>query len=122
MVPGLSSAARGPTLLFRVQTKGLSVRPGAAVVAHLPAPGGVRTGVMIPRSAVVRLVGKPWVYVQTDAESFLRRELSGAEPLDGTWFAPAGFQPGERVVVDGAQVLLSEELKAQIEREEAATE
>jgi multidrug efflux pump subunit AcrA (membrane-fusion protein) len=116
-----NSATHGPTLLFRVRTAGLPLRPGAAVVAHVPAPGGLRTGVVIPRGAVVRLLGKAWVYVQTAEESFTRRELSAAEPMDGAWFCTRGFQPGDRVVTDGAQVLLSEELKSQIEREEAAT-
>lgn len=120
---GMNVAGAGaccPTLLFRVPIGGRALRPGAAVVAYLPAPGGARTGVAIPRAAVLRLLGKVWVYVQTGEEAFTRRELSDAEPRGGTWFATTGFKPGDRVVMDGAQVLLSEELKAQIEREEAA--
>jgi multidrug efflux pump subunit AcrA (membrane-fusion protein) len=115
-----TGTTHGPTLLFRVPTVGLAIRPGAAIVAYVPAPGGMHTGVMIPRSAVIRLLGRPWVYVQADDESFVRRELSGAEPIDDSWFATSGFHPSDRVVTDGVQVLLSEELKAQIDREEAA--
>ncbi len=112
----------GPTLLFRVPTAGLTVRPGAAVVAHLPVPGGMRDGVLIPRSAVIRLMGKAWAYVQTGEESFVRRALTGAELVGDAWFVVGDFRAGDRVVTEGAQMLLSEELKAQIEREAAATE
>jgi biotin carboxyl carrier protein len=114
------SAVHGLALLFRVQTPGASLRPGAAVVAQVPAVGGRRTGVTIPRRAVVRLMGKAWAYVLTGEESFTRRELLDAETAGDAWFVTRGFQPGDRVVTDGAQVLLSEELKAQIEQEEAA--
>jgi hypothetical protein len=118
----VSATPGGPTLLFRVPTAGLSVRPGAAVVAHLPVPGGMRDGVLIPRSAVIRLMGKAWTYVQSGEESFVRRALTGAEFVGDTWFVVGDFRAGDRVVTEGAQMLLSEELKAQIEREAAATE
>jgi multidrug efflux system membrane fusion protein len=116
------SAARGPILLFRVATAGLALRPGAAVVAHVPTHGNQRTGVLIPRAAVIRLLGKAWTYVQTAGEQFARRELVNAEFTGDAWFVTRGFEAGQQVVTDGAQVLLSEELKAQIAKEEAAAE
>ena len=116
------SAARGPILLYRVATAGLSLRPGAAVIAHVPTRGGQLTGVLIPRAAVIRLLGKAWAYVQTGDEQFARRELAEAEFTGDAWFVTRGFEAGDRVVTDGAQVLLSEELKAQIAKEETATE
>ncbi len=120
--PDAPAGTHGTTLLYEVPTAGRLIRPGTPVLAYIPAPGGVRTGVAIPRAAVIRLVGKSWAYVRTDEEAFTRRELSDAHPMDETWFAIRGFQPEDQVVTDGAQVLLSEELKAQIEREEAASE
>jgi biotin carboxyl carrier protein len=116
------AAARGPVLLYRVTTAGLALRPGAAVMARVPTPGGQLAGVLVPRAAVVRLLGQAWAYVQTGAEEFARRELADAEFIGDAWFATRGFEAGQRVVTDGAQVLLSEELKAQIAKEESAAE
>ncbi len=116
------SAARGPILLYRVATAGLALRPGAAVIAHVPTRGGQLTGVLIPRAAVIRLLGKAWAYVQSADEQFARRELLDAEFTGEAWFVTGGFEAGDRVVTDGAQVLLSEELKAQIAKEETAAE
>jgi membrane fusion protein, multidrug efflux system len=109
-------------LLLRLQAGGETLRPGAPVLAYLPVPGGRRAGVFVPRSAVVRFQGRAWVYLQTEEESFVRRELAQAEPTDSGWFTSVGLAAGEHVVVEGAQVLLSEEQKHQIEQEEAASE
>ncbi len=48
--------------------------------------------------------------------SFRRRALAGAERVDERWFVP-GLEDEETVVVQGAQVLLSEELKFQLRNE-----
>lgn len=40
------------------------------------------------------------------------------EPGDGGWIVKSGFQPSEQVVVSGAQTLLSEEMKSQLESDE----
>lgn len=118
----LDLTAHGTTLLYRISNPGGSLRPGAPVVARIPAVGGERSGVLIPRAAVIRLFGRMWVYVADAEGAFVRRQLVDAERVDEAWFAAQAFAPGDRVVTDGAQVLLSEELKAQIEREEAASE
>lgn len=73
-----------------------------------------QNGVVIPRGAVVRFNGKPWIYFQTGDQTFARREISLEQPLADGWFAAQGMKPGERVVVSGAQMLLSEEQKYQI--------
>lgn len=112
----------GTVLLYRIDNAEHAFRPGAPVIARVPAPGGERTGVLIPRSAVVRLLGHEWVYVADHDGAFVRRELVDGEPVDGSWFAVKSFAAGNRVVTTGAQVLLSEELKAQIEREESASD
>jgi len=58
--------------------------------------------VVVPSSAVVWHEGKPWVYVQMSPNTFVRRERGNA-------------RVGERVVVTGAEILLSEEIKSQIQ-------
>lgn len=117
-----ATAAHGTVLLYRVSNSDRSLRPGAPIVAQVPAPGGERAGVLIPSAAVIRLFGRLWVYVAGAEGTFIRRRLVEGDWVDESWFTVAGFAPGDRVVTAGAQVLLSEELKAQIEREEAASE
>lgn len=118
----LDLAAHGTALLYRISNAEGAFRPGAPVVARVPAPGHEQEGVLIPRAAVVRLFGRMWVYVADADGTFIRRLLNDGEWLDDSCFIKEGFSPGERVVTAGAQVLLSRELKTQIEREEAASE
>lgn len=108
----------GETLLLGVDCSGARLRPGIPVTAYLARPGPPRKGVVLPRSAIVRHQGKLWAYLQSGAERFARRELEGARPVENGWFVGDGFKPGEQVVVEGAQILLSEELKAGIPHEE----
>ena len=64
---------------------------------------------------MVRFLGKAWVYCQLSADRFARREIPATQPTDDGWFVPSGVKVGERVVASGAQLLLSEELKSQIQ-------
>ncbi len=120
--PLVNGKTQGQTYLFRVAVNDLPVRPGAAVTAYLGLPGEPVTGVLIPRSAIVRYGGQTWVYVQTEEDRFERRAVVLHSPTEAGWFATSGVSAGDRIVVTGAQMLLSEELKAQIEQEEAAEE
>jgi hypothetical protein len=105
---------QGQPFLFRIRDPGLNLRPGMAVTAHLNLPGAPRRGALIPRSALVRFAGAAWVYVQLSAGEFSRREVALDRPAEKGWFS-ASLKPGEHVVVAGAQTLLSEELKFQIQ-------
>ncbi len=105
----------GDTLLFSVETGDLQLRPGMALTAYLVLSGEPRKGVILPRSAVVRQLGELWVYVRTGDDKFTRREVEHATPIDTGWFVTSGFKAGEIVVIAGAQMLLSEELKAKIQ-------
>lgn len=88
--------------------------PGMTVPAFL-ASGPARAGVIVPTSAVVWTQGKAWVYVQERGTRFERRALPTDVPLDEGWFITQGLAAGERVVTVGAQALLSEEFRAQIQ-------
>ena len=118
-----STLTGGHGLLFEVVVPaGSHLRPGTAVTAHVPTQGASLSGVLIPRSAMLRHGGRTWVYVKAGEDRFERRDVALDRPTSGGWFATSGVAPGESVVVDGAQLLLSEELKAQIENEEEAGE
>jgi multidrug efflux pump subunit AcrA (membrane-fusion protein) len=105
---------QGQAFLFRVPDPSFTLRPGLSVTAYLETPGAPRKGVVIPRAAVVRQSGKTWVYVRTAADQFARREVNLEDPAAEGWFSRS-LSPGDRVATTGAQTLLSEEFKSQIQ-------
>ena len=100
--------ARG--FLFLLPTNALPAN--SPVLAWLTLGGAVEKGVIIPRDALVRHEGKAFVYVQTTDETFERKEVELHHPLAAGWFT-GEFKPGVKVVIVGAQQLLSEELKGE---------
>ncbi len=112
--PIVDSQTQGQGFLFLVKSRQPGFAPGAAILGHLKITGDAQSGVMIPRDAVVRFNGKPWVYLQTGDQTFTRREIFEEHPLVDGWFVAQGVKPGDRVAVSGAQMLLSEEQKYQI--------
>jgi multidrug efflux pump subunit AcrA (membrane-fusion protein) len=85
-----------------------------AMTGFLQAGGDPLRGVTVPRSAVLRNRQGAWVYVQTDKASFMRRSIVLKNPSDDGWAITEGLSRNDRIVVTGAQVLLSEEIKSQI--------
>jgi hypothetical protein len=75
---------------------------------------GVRlqSGIRIPADAVVWYGGQPWAWVRTKGTVFERRRITQGMLDDGGFVVSQGFTPGEAVVVQGAQLLLSEEGRA----------
>ena len=100
-------------LYLATQTK-RRLAPGANLTAVLELSGNASPGVVVPRAAVVRSDGRGWTFVQTSDDTFTRREVALTRPTSDGWFVAEGFKPGEKVVVTGAQVLLSEVGKAAI--------
>jgi hypothetical protein len=107
-------AAQGQSFVFRLRETRLGLRPGLAVTARIAVPGPRRQGIIIPSTAVVRLAGKSYVYVQTMANEFVRKEVTLDQPTDDGYLSTRTVEAGDRVVVQGAQLLLSEEFKSQI--------
>ena len=87
---------------------------GTRLDAYLPAPGPAgqaASGVVVPVAATLWYGGQPWAYVQTGGDRFARVPVPAGAPVDGGYFVSRGIAQGARVVVQGAQLLLSEELK-----------
>lgn len=107
-----SSGAADP----RMQTIGLycivhgpaaaALRPGRVFSGRIETEGKM-TGVVIPRSALVRLDNAVWAYVRTGADDFRRRQIINPRPLQDGWFVADGFPPGIAVVTQGAGSLLA---------------
>jgi hypothetical protein len=109
--PSTDPQMQGQGFLFLQKTNPFP--PGAAVAAWLTFPGQPETGVNVPRAALIRREGEVFVYLQRSDEKFERQEISLVRPIAGGWFVRAGLNPQDKVVVVGAQQLLSEELKGQ---------
>jgi hypothetical protein len=105
---------QGAGFLFIVTNGTVVLTHGQAVTGYLQLPGEPLPGVLVPDEAVVRWAGSSWIYAQTGETNFLRREIATDQPLGGGWFVTNGVAPNERVVITGAQVLLSEERKMDI--------
>ena len=111
--PRSDPALQGPAYFYSAPASSGLV-PGANVVAELPV-GAPQAGVLLPASAVVWWQGRAWVFLETEADRFTRTEIAGdRQTADGRVFA-AGLPATADVVVQGAQMLLSEEFRAQIE-------
>jgi hypothetical protein len=95
--------------------------PGMNVRAYL-ASDKPMDGYTIPSSAIVWWSGRAWVYERIEEDAFTRREVPTDVPAgdDGAGFVVpvrALPQPKPQIVVKGAQLLLSEEFRAQIQVE-----
>jgi multidrug efflux pump subunit AcrA (membrane-fusion protein) len=114
--PSVETTMPGQTFFYLAD--GADLRAGTRVVARVSVDGNRQSGILVPREAVVWHAGKSWVYVKQDAETFARHAVDATRELGNGWFNPAGdLKPGDEVVVSGAQLLLSEELKFQIRNE-----
>lgn len=113
--PRVDPRIQGPTFLYRTPAGGL-LAPGMNLIAYLSF-GPRLGGVVVPASAVVWWQGEAWVYEQTAAGEFIRRAVPTDQPVAGGFFVAKGISPGEKIVLTGAQELLSEEFRSQIQPE-----
>lgn len=111
--PQVAPQTQGQRLFYLVEPNEPRLAPGAAVTAWLQTGGEALSGAIVPRDAVVRSAGAAWVYIQTAAGEFTRRRISTANPTETGWFVRESAAAGDKIVVVGAQLLLSEEMKAQ---------
>ncbi|MGH9353611.1 MAG: efflux RND transporter periplasmic adaptor subunit [Terriglobia bacterium] len=115
-IPRVDPRIQGISLLYAVRSRpGLA--PGLNLVAHLPV-GRRLKGVLVAGTAIVWWQGQAWVYEQTAPTQFTRMLVPTDEPLRSGYFVTQGFAPGSKVVVRGAQDLLSEEFRSQIQPED----
>lgn len=99
----------GETYFLRTPAEGLRV--GMRLHVWLPGTGFSGTGIGIPDEAIVWYAGQAWAYVQADEETFSRRRLPQSLRTGNTWLVNENFTVGDRIVINGAQTLLSEEFK-----------
>lgn len=116
VLPQLDPRLQQPSLLYLVAPHPGLV-PGVNVSVFLPS-GAEHRGVVVPSSAVVWSQGTPWCYVEKSPNKFERTSVATTEPNAQGWFVTTGIAPGARVVITGAQTLLSEEFRSQIQADQ----
>lgn len=116
-----SLVSRSPLIDPRIQGIGFfylapaqMLVPGMNVLVYLPA-NAKTLSVIVPQSALVWWQGKAWIYVQKDDEHFVRREVPTDQPVENGFIVRSGLLPNATIVIGGAQVLLSEEFRSQIQ-------
>jgi hypothetical protein len=111
--PSVDSRVQSPSFLY-VTLATSDLIPGMTLVVLLPT-GPLTRGVVMPGNAIVWWQGKAWAFVQIAPDRFARRVVPAETPVPNGWFVSTGFAPGEKIVVRGAQQLLSEEFRSQIQ-------
>jgi hypothetical protein len=106
--PRVDPRIQGTSFLY-VAPAHLGLTPGVNLLAHLSV-GSQMKGLIVPTSAVVWSEGKAWVYRQTATDRFTRRAVPTDISVESGFFVAEGFSPGDKLVIQGAQALLSEEL------------
>lgn len=114
--PNTDNFVQGETYFFHLDAARL--RTGMRVDAWIPRSGKTASGVFLPLSAVVWYGGVPWVYLRSGADGFMRVAVTDYDEYGDGWFVRSGLQEGESVVSVGAQLLLSEEMRGEIPRED----
>ncbi len=115
-IPQLDPRLQAPSYLYIVPA-----HPGLIPGINLPvslAAGPMRSGVVVPYSAVVWWQGSAWCYAEESTGKFTREEVPATNPTPTGWFVSDGIAAGARVVTAGAQTLLSEEFRSQIQTDE----
>jgi multidrug efflux system membrane fusion protein len=113
VLPQLDPRLQTPSLLYVIEPHPGLV-PGINLSVSLPS-GPEQSGVVVPSGAVVWSQGSAWCYVEKSPGKFVRTPVQNTNPDAHGWFVTEGLHPGARVVTSGAQTLLSEEFRSQIQ-------
>lgn len=90
------------------------VLPGMNVLAFI-STGEDRAGVAVPPDALVWWQDRPWVYRLTEPDTFVRTGIATDQPTPGGGYVDRNLGAEAQVVTRGAQLLLSEEFRPQIQ-------
>jgi hypothetical protein len=99
---------------FYTTTAESGVLPGMNVLAFLPS-GTTVDAVTIPIAAIVWWQGRAWVYRRTAPDTFTRVEIATDLQAPDGGYIVKDLPKDVEIVTRGAQLLLSEEFRAQIQ-------
>ena len=92
--------------------------PDQKLIAYSPSESGV-PGFLMPESALVYFQGQMWMYIYDEIESLFIRDAVNKilYKNDNKVFIPSEIS-NANIVIEGGQILLAEEFKSQIMRED----
>lgn len=99
---------------FYLASADSGVLPGMNVLAFLPS-GSAVDGAAIPPAAIVWWQDRAWVYRRSGPDTFTRIGIATDLPAPGGGYIVKDLPRGAEIVTGGAQLLLSEEFRAQIQ-------
>lgn len=102
---------QGIGFLLLVKTNALP--PGTAVTGWMPVPGGSIQALVVPRTALLQQGNANVVLVQTAPDSFKPAPVSLERMLENGWAITNGLAATNRIVISGAQQILSEATKGE---------
>jgi hypothetical protein len=108
----VDSVAQGENYFF--ETSNSAMRPGMKINAWIAESESTQPGVFIPESALLWYMDQAYIFIKTAENTFVRRNVSQFVRDKQGYFVSDGLQAGEEIVSEGAQLLLSEELRGQI--------
>ncbi|MCF7969480.1 MAG: hypothetical protein K9K68_09995 [Methylococcaceae bacterium] len=114
--PQTDDLVQGETWFLHVP--GEHLRAGMRINVWVTSGPGGRQGVSLPVSAIVWHAGKPWVYRDNRNGSYSRLAVDPQPAPGKALLIDTGLTPGTKVVVTGAQTLLSEEFRSTIPSED----
>ncbi|HKB96036.1 MAG TPA: hypothetical protein VKB94_04250, partial [Rhizomicrobium sp.] len=97
-----------PGRSFYALVEGSDLAQNERVTVAIPT-GAAQTGAKIPARALVFGESESWAYVQTGAYTFLRTKVDISRPVGDGYFVN-NIKPGDKVVADGAGLLLAREI------------
>ena len=112
--PHTDPRLQGMSFFYVTPAPTTGLLPGMNVLASLPVGPHV-AGVIVPAPAIVWWQGKAWVYIKKEPDHFVRRAVPTEHPVQDGWFVVNEFSAEAQLVVRGAQLLLSEEFRSQIQ-------
>ena len=116
--PDIDQSIQGKSFYYYVTEKELEI--GLKLKAFIVSDKikSDKAYLFIPKESVIWSSGKAWIFIKNDEGNFLRRPLPKLNEIDGGWIIKEGIiKENDKIVIDGAQLLLSEEFKYQIKNE-----
>lgn len=104
-----------PAFNYRMAGTWPGVAAGLPITASVPTGAAAAGAVLVPSSATVQWEGLVWCFVERAPGQFSRVRVPTTTPLVDGWAVRGDLNPGDRIVTAGAEQLLSEEFRAQVQ-------
>jgi hypothetical protein len=117
--PTLDKSIKGKTYFYIVYSNKLRIdsKVIASIVQDNLSPESEKY-LAIPKEAVVWNSGQAWVYIKTGENKFFRKVIETDTESSNGWIIKEGnIKENDLIIINGAQLLLSEEFKYQIKNE-----